>query len=140
MSMNNAKRVWMMMALVCVAGIAQAARPPEPVYDKEVQIVTASGKEPTMDTVRKAIMAGAVSKGWTIKEEGSGKIRLDLDVRNKHQVVAEVVYTTKMYVVKYLTSTNMGHKEEGGVKFVHPNYVKWVNDLVNNINAQLINQ
>ncbi len=115
----------------CMVGTAQAARNVT-TDDKVVEISTGSGKAPSADEARKAIRSGGIGKGWTAFDKGPGKVKLDLDVKGKYNVSVEVLYNSKTYTVKYLSSENM--KFDQGK--IHPKYAEWIGTLIKGINAE----
>jgi hypothetical protein len=118
-------------------GIA-AARQSVPIVNVDNQPVTpASGKRPTLDQVRGAILRGATAQKWQAVASGSGLFTATIVVRNKHTVVVEIPYSARNFSVRYKSSNNMNYENRNGVDVIHPNYNAWVQNLVSAIQAQL---
>jgi hypothetical protein len=48
-----------------------------------------------------------------------------------------VKYDTKSIQFTYLDSTNLDYEVKKGNRYIHRNYPKWVNNLVNDVSVQL---
>ena len=81
-----------------------------------------------------ALPAGT-RRGWTFKDAGPGKLIGTLIVRGRHTVEVEVTYSPERYSVVYKNSSNMNYSEQGSL--IHPNYNKWVGDLMNGVRSEL---
>lgn len=104
-----------------------------PVYTVEnADIFTASGKKPTLAQVRKAVIQGAVSKTWSIKELNSNTIVARLD-HKKLEAVVTIKYSPQQYSIRYRDSRNLTY---GGGK-VHKRYNRWVKKLRAQIDTNL---
>jgi hypothetical protein len=99
-------------------------------------VTTATGKEPTLDQVTKAIVeAGNQTRPpWAMGVVQPGHIIGTLNVRS-HQVVVDITYTAKTYSIKYKNSTNLNYDPEKGT--IHPHYASWIQNLDNAIRARL---
>ena len=99
-------------------------------------ITTATGKEPSLDQVTKAIIeAGATTRPpWQMVVAQPGLIIGTLNIR-EHQVVVDIPYTSKMYSIKYKNSTNLKYDPEKGT--IHSNYTSWIQNLDNAIRSRL---
>jgi len=91
-----------------------------------------SGKAPTLQQVRGAIIAAGGSLGWQMKDEGPSMLVGTLMLRN-HTAVVDIPYSTTSYSIKYHSSVNLN---EGGGK-IHKNYNGWIQNLTQAINRQL---
>jgi len=97
-------------------------------------VMTASGKEPTLGEVRKAIVEAGVGLNWTMAESKPGNIIGTLNVRS-HQAVVDIKYNTKKYSIMYKSSMNL--KYDADNQSIHSNYNGWVQNLDNAIRARL---
>jgi hypothetical protein len=97
-------------------------------------VSTASGKEPSLDQVTKAIVAAGTGLGWSMAVVHPGLINGTLNVRS-HQAVVEIPYTTKAYSIKYKNSSDLKYDPEK--QTIHSNYRGWVQNLDNAIRARL---
>lgn len=128
-------------ALLCTlfAGAA-GARATVPVIDYEnVAASTGTGAALGADEIRQGIIAAANapgSGGWTIARTADGSIVANLAVRGKHSVSVLISVAQGAYSVRYADSLNMKFSQEGGVRYIHPNYNKWVGNLLQSIRAE----
>ena len=97
-------------------------------------VATASGKEPSLDQVTKAIVAAGTGLQWTMSVVHPGLIVGTLNIRS-HQAVVEIPYTTKAYSIKYKNSSDLNYDPEK--QTIHSNYRGWVQNLDNAIRARL---
>jgi hypothetical protein len=132
-------RIIAAVAVLLLAGQAQAQRQPVPIVNHEnVAIATQSATTPTLEQVGKAITAGAQNRKWTVSHvAGQPKLQAKLDVRSKHTVVVEINYSETAYSVQYLSSINMKYRVTDGVPVIHPFYNRWVSDLMEGIKAEV---
>jgi len=101
---------------------------------KDAPVQTATGKEPSMDEVQKAIIAGGAGLGWQMAISKPGEIVATLNARS-HQAVVTIPYTTKSYSILYKDSTNL--KYDPVKQTIHDNYTGWVQRLDNAIRSRL---
>lgn len=125
--------------LITLAFVAQAAyaRTDPLVNHDNLPVVTLSGKTVTAAQIKQAIMLAAAAKTWTVLEQTDGSLLATLNIRNKHTVMARIVYTAEKYSITYLDSVNMNFGHELGVPVIHPNYNRWVKNLIQEINNEL---
>ncbi len=101
---------------------------------KDAPVQTATGKEPSMDEVQKAIIAAGAGLGWQMVISKPGEIVATLNARS-HQAVVTIPYTTKSYSILYKDSTNL--KYDPVKQTIHDNYTGWVQRLDNAIRSRL---
>lgn len=89
----------------------------------------------TTEQVKKAIVTAGAGLGWTIKEDGNGKLKGILSVRT-HNVVISIPYSAKEYSLIYESSVNLNYDAERGT--IHKRYNSWIQNLNNRIQVQLI--
>lgn len=153
------KFVSLVLFALALCGSA-AARETVPIVDyNDVAVSTGSGKTPTADQVRDAIIAAAKSRQWSInKVQNENRLTATLIVRGKHTMVVSIPYAADKYSIKYLESVNMNYAlsdapMEGstdltkintpaktlpaGTPMIHPNYNKWVQMLAQSVRAEL---
>ncbi len=94
-----------------------------------------SGKLIPAEKMREAFVAAGARRSWTFKDAGPGKLIGTLVVRGRHTVEVEVTYSPERYSVVYKNSSNMNYSEQGSL--IHPNYNKWVGDLMNAVRSEL---
>jgi len=127
--------------LVVAIGFVQpvAARTNVPlIHPAPIAVATASGKPVTPEQVRGAILGGAVSKGWQPSDAGPGKITANILVRNKHRVVLDIAYDTRQITITYRESTNLDYEMVDGKALIHPNYNRWIQNLIQGIRVELV--
>lgn len=101
-------------------------------------ILTSSGKPPTLDRVRQAIMKAAVANQWSLAKVGDQQFTGTLVVRGKHTIVFDITFATDKYSLKYKDSNNMNYKLVDGMPLIHPNCNVWTRALINTINKELL--
>lgn len=82
---------------------------------------------------RDRIVAGGQALGWSVTREEPGLVELSFDKQGKHQVTVAVRYDQTGYKIDYVTSFNLNYEELGGVRKIHPNYNRWVLNLIKRI-------
>lgn len=134
---------------------AQAARPAVPIVPHDnIAIISGSGKTPSLGEVRGAIARGAAVHDWTISEVQPGELVASINVRNKHYASVMIKYSETAYSVTYRDSTNLEYGLSGtnaaparrddfnsalpaNTPMIHPNYNRWVDTLIRDINLEL---
>lgn len=86
--------------------------------------------------VSKAIRAGIVQRGWEVTKDENGRIDAVLHLRG-HMAEIAIDYDTKQVKVSYVASENLDYSDKGGVRHIHRNYNKWVENVVSDISRQL---
>ena len=113
-----------------------------PIVNIEDQtIARKDGKALTVEQVKRAIItAGSADKKliWDINEEKEGHFVAKLVVRGRHTVVVDIFYGATRLSIKYRDSISLNHeKDEEGRDLIHPNYNRWVDDLLRVIMAEI---
>lgn len=105
----------------------------QPVHNiAEAPAITASGHQPSMFAMKKAIMMAGTKLGWEMQPVKPGLIVATLHLR-KHAAVVNVTYNTRAYSITYKDSTNLDYKNGQ----IHRNYNGWIENLDKGIRAQL---
>ena len=117
------------LALVAWLGVAQAGRQAPLVDPEPVLVPTAQSAE----SVRAAIIAGGQQLGWMVAQDAPGKLTLRYNKQGKHEAVIDAVYDAKGYQLKYVGSTNLNYAENAGAREIHPNYNRWIANLIKHI-------
>lgn len=94
------------------------------------QILWTSTVAPTQVQLRDRIVAAGNSLGWVVSKEDDGRLELRYDKQGKHQVTISVQYNTTGYQISYLNSVNLDFAEANGVRKIHPNYNRWIRNLM----------
>lgn len=97
------------------------------------QVLWTSTVASTQAQLRDRIVAAAKSLGWTVSNEDADRLELHYDKQGKHQVTIAVQYDTAGYQITYLNSVNLDFAEANGVRKIHPNYNRWIRNLVQRI-------
>lgn len=118
-------------AVVLAAALAGCSTAPI-MNVEEAPVATASGKTPSAQDVRAAILRAGSALGWQMRDEGPNKLVGTLTLRT-HSAVVDIPYNSKTYSIKYRSSTNL--QEQNGQ--IHKNYNGWIQNLTRGINAQL---
>ncbi|HKY72139.1 MAG TPA: hypothetical protein VJL88_09485 [Nitrospira sp.] len=105
------------------------------VYEvKDAPIQTASGKEPTLEQVKKAIIDAGIKQTWIMTPVKPGEMLGEFNVQS-HQIHVTIPYTTKNYSILYKDSSNLRY--DPVKRTIHVNYQKWIERLDNEIKARL---
>jgi hypothetical protein len=96
-------------------------------------VITGSGKTPSADQVRVAIVYAAVGKSWTVKTIGPNRLEAHVNVR-KHAATITIDYSPQSYSIKYKDSQNL--RQKGSM--IHRTYNRWIKGLVLRINQRLV--
>jgi len=130
------RTVWSATLMACIVLVAvMGCRGSGQILQvKDAPIQTATGKEPSMEDVQKAIIAAGAGLGWQMQVAKPGEIIGTLNVRS-HQAVVSIPYTTKKYSILYKDSNNLKYDSEK--ETIHENYSGWVQRLDGAIRSRL---
>jgi hypothetical protein len=120
---------------------AVQARSTVPIVEREnLPIVTGSGKPAGLESIKKAIRAGGLTRNWEIVPAANGKILQGTYTwnNNKHTIMVNIEPTTTEYSVRYANSINMKYEAINGQPVIHPHYNKFVNELIQSIRIELL--
>ena len=106
----------------------------QPIRNYDIPVATGSGKAIPAEAVREAIIAAGQRgrRHWAFSNGGEDKLIGILAVR-AHRIEVEVEYSPERVWVRYKSSEHL--KEQNGN--IHPNYNKWVGELVNEMRVRL---
>ena len=102
---------------------------------KEAPVVTATGKELTMEQVQKAIVEAGLSLRWIMTPDKPGHILGTQNARS-HTAVVDINYTTKSYSITYKDSVNLNYNADK--QTIHAAYSGWVQNRDNAIKGRLM--
>ena len=130
------RQAWSAVIFACVIVVAvMGCRGGGQVYQvKDASVQTATGKEPSLDDVQKAIIQAGVGLGWQMAVAKPGEIIGTLNIRS-HQAIITIPYTTKKYSILYKDSTNLKYDAER--QTIHENYAGWIQRLDGAIRSRL---
>jgi hypothetical protein len=99
---------------------------------KEAPTTNANGKPLSKAQVRAAIITAGTSLGWTIVDNGPGKLEGTLKLRT-HTAVVEIPYSDHAYSLLYKSSENL----QAAGDTIHNNYNGWVQNLDRAIKTEI---
>ena len=130
------KRILSGMVVAClVVAVVAGCRGGGQIYNvKDAPVQTATGKEPNMEDVQKAIIQAGAGLGWIMAVVKPGEIIGTLNIRS-HQAVVTIPYTTKTYSILYKDSSNL--KYNADKQTIHEYYTVWIQRLDGAIRSRL---
>lgn len=124
---------WMAIGLVLV--FLSGCRGGAQLFEvKNAPVPSPSGKELTLEQVRKEIMAAGVAAQWQMTDVKPGELLATYNLRS-HQAIVSIPYTTKDYSILYKNSSNL--KYDAAAKTIHQNYTGWIQRLDGAIRSRL---
>lgn len=116
-------------ALIALAG----CRGTVPVHDiSDTTVTGVGGERPSAEQMEHAIRSAGAALGWRMEEAEPGLLEGRLHLRD-HVAVVEIPYAAGEYSIRYKDSANLNY-EDGNI---HPNYNNWIQNLDNQIRAQV---
>jgi hypothetical protein len=130
------RRVQLSVLFLCVIFLAgPGCRGGGQIYQvKDAPVQTATGKQPSLDEVQKAIITAGSGLGWQMAVVKPGEIIGTLNIRS-HQAIVSIPYTTKNYSILYKDSSNLKYDAEK--QTIHENYSSWIQRLDGAIRSRL---
>ena len=122
-----------LMMLLGVAAVAPIAVASEVLVDPQPISVPPGLSE---KAVAKSIRLGVAQRGWVVSRQDPGYIEATLNIRS-HVAKVGITYDTKSIQIRYIDSTNLDYEVKKGVRRIHGNYLKWINNIVRDISVQL---
>jgi hypothetical protein len=124
------------MVVAClVVAVVAGCRGGGQIYQvKDVPVQTATGNQPSLAEVEKAIIQAGAGLGWTMAVAKPGEIIGTLNIRS-HQAVVSIPFTTKTYSILYKDSSNLKYNAEK--QTIHENYTGWIQRLDGAIRSRL---
>ncbi len=119
-------RPFLVIALLLVTAVSNAASPIQDVIDAPVPIRPDGGRY-SIEDVRAAIIKGSQTQLWTAEIAGDRTVRARLNVKNKHFATVEIPYSESSYSIIYISSENLDYNPTR--RTIHRNYNKWVLQL-----------
>ena len=87
--------------------------------------------------VAQAIRLGVAKRGWVITRQDPGYMEATLHLRS-HVATIGLNYDVRQITIHYVSSENLDYEVEKGVTYIHRNYLKWVGNVVHDINIELL--
>lgn len=125
--------VRMLMMLLGLAAVAPIAMASEVLVDPQPISVPPGLSE---KAVAKSIRLGVAQRGWVVSRQDPGYMEATLNIRS-HVAKVGITYDTKSIQIRYIDSTNLDYEVKKGVRRIHGNYLKWINNIVKDISVQL---
>jgi hypothetical protein len=138
MKMNTPLRAILLAATLSVATGLAVARSTSMVELGRQSAVTADAKPMTVETMRKAIIAGGSVHGWKPVGDQPGVLTLEAD-SGSHQAVVDVAYDAQGWQINYKSSANLNYEHSDKKTSIHPKYNKWVEELNSEIRRAATN-
>ena len=108
----------------------------EMLVDPEPVAIPAEGVTP--DEVAQAIKAALIGRTWTVEKMAPGRIDAALYIR-KHVARVAITYDASTIRIAYQSSENLDYKEKRGKRYIHDNYLGWIENLVGDIRRHVGN-
>lgn len=121
------------LAVIITFGLSVTGCKTQPVKDYETQPVPSSVA--SADEVRDAIRKAGIRLGWIMSADGDHKLKGMLNVRNKHEAIISIPYSTTGYSLIYQSSDELNYNPED--KTIHKRYNFWVQNLNHQIQVEL---
>ena len=123
----------LLMMLLGVAAVAPIAVASEVLVDPQPISVPPGLSE---KAVAQSIRQGVAQRGWVVSRQDPGYMEATLNIRS-HVAKVGITYDTKSIQIRYIDSTNLDYEVKKGVRRIHGNYLKWINNIVRDISVQL---
>ena len=76
------------------------------------------------------------NRGWVVNGESKGRIDASLSLRT--HIARIVIYHDRQQVrIEYVSSENLKYKEKNGKRYIHRNYLSWIQNLSNDISKNM---
>lgn len=126
------------VSLLLVAALAVAGCRAETVYnptDIAYAPAATQTRALTQTDYKNAIIRAGTRRGWTFEDAGPGHLIGNVVVRGKHYATVDVFYDTESFTIDYKDSRNLDYDPANNQ--IHPNYNAWVNNLQQDIQAEV---
>lgn len=90
----------------------------------------------TVAAIEKCIVDGVTRRGWIVTQRKAGYLQATLHIRS-HMAQVGISYDDKAIQIRYEDSSNLDYEVNDGVRHIHRNYLKWINNMTRDISAQL---
>lgn len=120
-----------LLAALALSGVAYA-RQSVLVEPPRTMLVAPDGAA-SAERVKAAVIAGSSGLGWVVREDPAGRLRLSYNKQGKHEVTIDCLYDAQGYQLKYVSSMNMNYEKDSAGEQIHPNYNRWIANLIKTI-------
>ncbi len=133
--------IWagLLAAVLWFAAVDAASARAAVLVDPGVVTVSGSGGEAMPAArLRQHIATAAVAQGWVVNELQPAVLRLTYTRGTKHRAVIDVPYADGQFQVRLVETINLNQSERDGAVWIHPNYNRWIQYLINDIRAHAL--
>lgn len=127
------KRFASFLILLCSLGLSPLVLAAAELIDPPPVVVPEGVSEKELV---KQIKKAFVGRNWTIEKEEKGSIKATLYLRS-HIARVAADYSADEVTLTYLSSENLNFKEKKGKRFIHKNYLTWIQNVRNDLNKNL---
>lgn len=132
------KKLVSLMVLVLGMGLSTLALAAKELVDPAPVVVPKGISEKVLvKTIKKAF----IGRNWMVEKEEDGKITAILYVRS-HSARVVASYTAEQVQLSYMSSENLDYSEKKGKRFIHKNYLSWIEnvrqDLIKGLQLQAL--
>ena len=92
---------------------------------------------PAAEVVR-AIKTALGGRTWTVSKEVPGRIDATLYLR-AHVARIAITWDDSQVRLAYVSSENLDYKDKNGKRYIHKNYLSWVNNVLADLSRNLQN-
>lgn len=122
-------KVFLLLLLLTAFSLPVEARS-APLFELLDQPVPSYRSADKLAAIETAWVRALAELQWTVETRAPGRIEAKRLVRSKHVVEVEIAFDEHAYSVHYRRSTNMNFKVDSRRgRLIHPNYMKWVEQL-----------
>jgi hypothetical protein len=127
------KRFASFLVLLCSLALSPLVFAAAELFDPPPVVVPAGVSE---KDVIKQIKKAFVGRNWSIEKEEKGSIKATLYIRS-HVARVSADYSKDEVTFTYLSSENLAYKEKKGKRYIHKNYLTWIQNVRNDLNKNL---
>ena len=133
------RRILVLLVLAPLALLSMGARPAKPMYEPQPMGVPDGMK---VDEVVAVVVKALEGRGWTVDkkavaEDGSSaRIDTTLNVR-VHMVKITIDVDLESIQIAYVDSKEMRYKVKKDVRYIHPKYAQWIQNVEADVRAGL---
>ena len=88
--------------------------------------------------VARAIKMALTGRTWVVSKEQPGRIDATLNLR-AHVARIAITYDDNQVRLAYVSSDNLDYKDKNGKRYIHKNYLSWVNNVLADLSRNLQN-
>ena len=124
------------IVVLCLLAIVSPLHAREILVDPEPIAIPAEGI--TQDEVLDSIKAALMGRTWTIEKVAPGRVDAALYIR-RHVARIAITFDDAAIRIAYQSSDNLDFKEKRGKRYIHENYLGWIQNLVGDIRRHVSN-